>query len=370
MLKNKSKVMKKWGFNCKMRIVKRNTEGVLLSIFQQKSLYLPSISLKIGYYLKTNPEKTGLHPRSKHRFLYDFAALIAAFPALKSFVSFNKYGNESIDFANPNAVLTLNRAILIKDYGVGNWDIPANYLCPPIPGRAEYVHHIADILAISNKSVIPKGREIRVLDIGIGANCIYPIIGHREYGWQFVGSDIDEISIKSAENIVASNTVLQGAITCRLQISKKNVFKNIILTDEYFDCTVCNPPFHASSDDALKGTQRKLHNLGKQKNSKTILNFGGQNAELWCEGGEIAFISTLIAESVPFKTQCLWFSTLVSKSDNLSKIYNLLNKNQVFDVKTITMGFGNKVSRIVFWTYLDEKQQADWREKRWVLSDV
>jgi 23S rRNA (adenine1618-N6)-methyltransferase len=301
--------------------------------------------------MNQNTEKKGLHSRNKHRFGYDFAALAVAFPPLKPFVSINKQGNESIDFANPKAVKALNQALLKHDYGVENWDIPATYLCPPIPGRAEYIHHIADVLAARNYGNVPIGSQIRILDIGIGANCIYPIIGHREYGWQFVGSDIDTVSIKSAEKIVASNTVLQGAIGSRLQPSKSHILKNIIKADDFFDCTMCNPPFHTSLAEATKGTQRKLNNLGKAKQNKPVLNFGGQNAELWCEGGEIAFISTLISESKMFKSQCLWFSTLVSKQENMGKIYGLLKNAKVREVKTITMEIGNKLSRIVFWAF-------------------
>lgn len=314
--------------------------------------------------MKPETEKKGLHPRNKHRFNYDFTALTTTFPPLKSFVSINKFGNESIDFANPQAVKALNRALLKHDYGVENWDIPNTYLCPPIPGRAEYIHHVADILSASNNDKMRIGNQIRILDIGIGANCIYPIIGHREYGWQFVGSDVDVVSIHSAEKIVASNTILEGAISCRLQTSKEHIFKNIITPDDYFDCTICNPPFHASLAEATKGTQRKLNNLGKAKQGKPILNFGGQNAELWCEGGEIAFINTLISESLAFKAQCLWFSTLVSKNENVGKVYASLKKAKAVEVKTITMEIGNKLSRIVFWTYFDKKQQADWQTKR------
>ena len=94
------------------------------------------------------------------------------------------------------------------------------------------------------------------------------------------------------------------------------------------------------------------------------MNFGGQNAELWCEGGEIAFINKLISESQLFKAQCLWFSTLVSKNENVGKAYAFLKKVKVFEVKTINMEIGNKLSRIIFWTYFDKKQQADWQTKR------
>jgi len=109
-------------------------------------------------------EKSGLHPRNPHRFRYDFKKLIESCPELASFVALNKYNNESIDFANPNAVKTLNRALLKYFYGVTDWDIPENYLCPPIPGRADYIHYMADLLSSGNGGVVPRGEQVKVLD--------------------------------------------------------------------------------------------------------------------------------------------------------------------------------------------------------------
>ncbi len=313
---------------------------------------------------KQHIEKKGLHERNKHRFMYDFEALSESFLELKPYVSPNKYGNLSVDFANPEAVLALNKAILKYHYSIANWNIPKAYLCPPIPGRAEYLHHLADILAVDNQNIIPIGDTVRILDIGVGANCIYPIIGRCEYGWQFVGSDIDKIAIQAAEKIIAENEALNGGVECRLQSSKINIFKNIIKPDEYFESVICNPPFHASLEEATYGTQRKLRNLGKHTGKKPVLNFGGQNSELWYEGGELGFISNMIKESDSFRSQCFWFSSLVSKQENVDKIYYLLEKQKVFDVKTIYIEIGNKISRIIFWTFLNDAQQAAWIAKR------
>ena len=310
--------------------------------------------------LKPDTPKKGLHARNQHRFMYDFPALIADFPDLKKFVAVNKYGNESVDFADPAAVKALNKALLKHHYRISNWDIPKDYLCPPIPGRAEYLHYIADILAEDNKGEIPKGAKIRVLDIGVGANCIYPIIGHQEYGWYFVGTETDVVALKSAEKIVAENADLKGSVECRLQGNKTAMFKNIIAPDEYFDVVMSNPPFHASMEEATKGTERKLRNLGKAQEGKPVLNFGGQSTELWCKGGEIAFISNMIFESVHFKSQCFWFSTLVSKHENLGRIYDTLERVNAVEGTTIMIQIGNKISRIVFWTFLSKKEQAEW----------
>lgn len=310
--------------------------------------------------MKKSIEKVELHVRNKHRSQYDFQVLNETLPELKNFVSINKFGNESIDFANPAAVKALNKALLMQFYGIKYWDIPPQNLCPPIPGRADYIHYAADILAANGK--IPTGKQIRVLDVGVGANTIYPIIGNKEYGWRFVGSDIDKNALQNAQKIIDKNDDLIKEIEFRWQSSPKNIFKNIIQPNEYFDLTLCNPPFHASQADAMQGTQRKLNNLGK--NEKPILNFGGQASELWCEGGEVSFVLNLISESVVFRKQCLWFSTLVSKSENLKIIQSAIEKVNAAEVKIISMATGNKISRVVFWTFMNETQKQAWM-KRW-----
>lgn len=313
---------------------------------------------------KISSEKSGLHPRNKHRSRYDFEQLITICPNLKTFVSINKFGIETIDFTNPVAVKTLNQALLKQFYKIDIWDIPQNYLCPPIPGRADYIHNIADILASSNGGIIPKGKSVTVVDIGVGANCIYPLIGHQEYGWQFIGSDIDSLSVKVANQIVESNS-LSKFIECRHQSNSSCFFKGILKPNEIIDITMCNPPFHTSAAEAKSGTERKWKNLGYQKNIKSSLNFGGQSNELWCKGGEQTFITKMIEESEQFSQTCLWFTSLVSKSENLPSIYNALKKVNVVNIKTINMSQGSKISRLVAWTFLTDNQHIQWSLKRW-----
>lgn len=306
-------------------------------------------------------EKDTLHPRNPHRFRYDFEKLTQSFPELQPFVFVNEHDLETIDFSNPDAVKSLNKSILIADYDIQNWDIPKDYLCPPIPGRADYVHYIADLLAESNNGIIPLGENIIGLDIGIGANCIYPIIGYEAYQWNFVGTDIDEKALQNCKKIISENPKLIDSVSLQLQVEPRYIFKNIILPEDKFAFTICNPPFHASQDEATKATIRKVNNLENTRTKNPILNFGGQNTELWCEGGEIGFITQMIYESVKYPLQVFWFTTLVSKKDNLKSIYKTLNKVGAVEVKTIEMAQGQKISRFVAWTFLSEKQQKDWK---------
>ena len=323
---------------------------------------------------KSNTEKTNLHPRNLDRFGYNFEQLINVSPDLQQFVAINEHNIDSsdseqakqtIDFSNPDAVKALNKALLINHYDIQDWDIPANYLCPPIPGRADYIHYIADLLATTNNGVIPEGEMLQGLDIGVGANCIYPIIGNSTYGWSFVGTDIDENAIQNCKKIIASNPKLMDPISLQLQTESRFIFKNIITPEDRFAFTICNPPFHSSQDEATKSSLRKVNNLEARdfsnKTTKPVLNFGGHNAELWCAGGELGFITQMAYESAKYPLQCLWFTTLVSKKDNLSSIYKTLNKVSVVEIKTIDMAQGQKTSRIVAWTFLSAAQQKTWK---------
>ena len=320
---------------------------------------------------KIEAEKSSLHPRNKHRQRYDFDALIKTSPTLAQFIGINAYGDASIDFANPKAVIALNSALLHHFYNIQNWRLPANYLCPAIPGRADYLHNIADLLALANGGVILQNASVNVLDIGVGANMVYPLIGQREYGWRFVGVDCDATALNNAQQIINANAGLADNITLRLQINSANIFKGIIKPSDFFDISICNPPFHASLANAQAGTRRKWQQLAQgkasNKNLKTKalnfggLNFGGHGAELYCAGGEKAFISSMIAESVQFATQCFCFTTLVSAATNLPSFYKILKNVGALQVKAINMGQGNKTSRIVAWTFFNEKQQQAWR---------
>lgn len=310
-------------------------------------------------------EKPKLHPRNKNRERYNFKELIAACPQLEPFVKPNSYNNESIDFADPRAVITLNKAILHHHYGIANWKIPENYLCPPIPGRADYIHHLADFLCRNNYGKIPTGKKIKCLDIGVGASCIYPIIGNTEYGWSFVGSDIDPEAVESAEKIRTANPSLSENVEIVLQKNPKDYFYGVIRKDEFIDFSICNPPFHASEKDALEGTMRKLNNLNLNTEDGPVLNFGGKQNELWCDGGEEKFVRNMILQSKKFANSCFMFSTLISKESNLKSVYKTLEKAEVFGFETIPMGQGNKTSRIVAWTFLNTEEQNKWKNSRW-----
>lgn len=287
-----------------------------------------------------------MHPRNPHIGRYDFEALCQACPDLSAYVQANPTGDQTVDFANPAAVLCLNRALLALHYDVSHWMIPQGYLCPPIPGRADYIHHLADLIQ-------DESPPVRVLDIGTGANCIYPIIGSQAYGWKFVASEIDPVSAKAARTIVDANPCLQKQVRIVQQKNPKSIFKGVIKPSDRFAATMCNPPFHDSAEAAQAGSQRKVRNLSKGRGSKgaAVLNFGGQHHELWCAGGEVAFIQQMVRESVDYSQQVQWFTSLVSKSESLPAIQKALDATAAVEVKVIPMELNQKISRLIAWRY-------------------
>ncbi|WP_026915298.1 23S rRNA (adenine(1618)-N(6))-methyltransferase RlmF [Christiangramia portivictoriae] len=282
-----------------------------------------------------------MHPENPHKQPYDFPALVKVNSDLENHVFRNKYGNLTIDFSNSEAVLYLNKALLHYHYQVENWDIPKGFLCPPIPGRMDYLLHLKDFL----DQKIGKKRYAGI-DIGVGASCIYPILAAKHMGWNMIGSDIEMRSIEAAEQNVLNNK-LASQIKIRLQKDRGSILKNVIREDDSLDFSMCNPPFHDSAEEANKANFRKNSNLGIDTRK---LNFGGRSNELWCRGGEALFLKRMIRDSQKVEGKVQWFTSLVSKQQNLPAIEKHLKKLGA-DYDIIPMQLGNKKSRFIAWKF-------------------
>ena len=161
---------------------------------------------------RTDMAKASVHPRNKYADkIPDFKLLSQTFPDLRPHVKLNQHGNASIDFRQPNACKALTKALLKHDFDI-TWDVPEGQLVPPVTNRANYIHWLEDLLLLSS----PTGSEIiKGLDIGCGANCIYPLLGAALNGWHFVGTDITDIAIEWAGKNVQGNPHLAHLIEIR-----------------------------------------------------------------------------------------------------------------------------------------------------------
>jgi 23S rRNA (adenine1618-N6)-methyltransferase len=290
-----------------------------------------------------------MHAKNPYGNRYDLKRLTKHYHALEKFILLNPSGEETIDFSSSEAVFALNKAMLLADFNLGNYDLPSGYLIPPVPGRLDYLLHIKDFIAEKFNST--EDSQLIGLDIGSGANGIYCILGAQHFNWKMVGSETDSKALEIANSNIKNTKGLNDRIEIRHQKDKGSLFKNTIQPNEQFDFVVCNPPFHSSKEEALKGSLRKVKNLGGYAaKEKFLLNFEGQANELWCNGGEVLFIKRLIKESVIFKKQVKVFSTLVAKSESVAAIKKQLNKAKA-NFQVIPMALGNKKGRYVMWWF-------------------
>lgn len=280
-----------------------------------------------------------MHKNNIHNNKYDLEKLSVINPLLKDSIFTNQYGNLTIDFAKPKAVKNLNYALLKKHYNINFWAFSDDNLCPPIPSRVDYIHYLADL--------IPNTKKVTVLDIGTGATCIYPLLGNAIYNWYFIGTDIDDKSIKNAQKIVSKNN-LSDKIQFRLQTDGNNILNGIVNPQDKFTVSMCNPPFYKSKEDAIKANNRKQKNL---KINSTTRNFSGTANELWYKGGEKAFLHNYLYQSSQYKGQFEWFTSLVSKKELIKSMKKSLTKLNVKQFKIIEMKQGNKISHIIAWQF-------------------
>ena len=280
----------------------------------------------------------GLHPKNIFKNGYNFDELSVQNPELKQFVAKNKFGTVTIDFSNPEAVRELNKALICSLDKISNWNFPKENLCPPIPGRLDYIHYLADLLSFKE--------EVKILDIGTGATCIYPLLGVSIYDWSFVATDIDLDSLDTAQDIIDDNKLTEK-IELRQQFKEENILKGIIVDGDSFAAVMCNPPFYKSAEEAQGANGRKSKNLG----NNAVRSFAGNNNELWYIGGEKAFLHNYLYESSLFKTTSKWFTSLVSKKENVKSLEKSSKKLGAAEFKVIPMHQGNKVTRIVAWRF-------------------
>ncbi|XP_034903320.1 uncharacterized protein [Populus alba] len=258
-----------------------------------------------------------------------------------------------------------------------------------VPNRSNYIHWIEDLLS---SDIIPKnnnnGDIVRGFDVGTGANCIYPLLGASLLGWTFVGSDVTDVAVEWAEKNVKCNqhiselikirkvTDCQGAISIEdsncgksvncenkmdgnatvveeaerlpsssfdppLDMNKKYsgppLLLGVVRDGEKFDFCMCNPPFFETMEEA-------------GLNPKTAC--GGTPEEMVCPGGEKAFITRIIEDSVVLKESFWWFTSMVGRKVNLKFLTSKLREVGVTIVKTTEFVQGQTCRWGLAWSFV------------------
>ncbi|KAJ6807637.1 methyltransferase-like protein 16-like protein isoform X1 [Iris pallida] len=331
----------------------------------------------MGSKKRRRAERPTIHPRNKYsENPPDFSELASLYPSFRPFVFLSsRTGRPAIDWTDFNATRELTRVLLHRDHAV-NWWIPDGQLCPTISNRSNYIHWIEDLLS---SELIPSSHDsdhrVRGFDIGTGANCIYPLLGASLLGWSFVGSDVTAVALEWARKNVESNPHLSELIEIRkasssllsksspeesgsedaaelasienpgsLEYDRKEecyqeppVLINVVRDGEEFDFCMCNPPFFESIEEA-------------GLNPRTAC--GGTTDEMVCPGGELAFVTRIIEDSVTLKHSFRWFTSMVGKKSSLKFLISKLRKFGVSIVKTTEFVQGRTARWGLAWSFI------------------
>ena len=158
------------------------------------------------------------------------------------------------------------------------------------------------------------------------------------------------LSDQFANPIVLQRALMEKGrkIELRQQTHHESIFKGVIDAKEEFTLSLCNPPFYGSLKEAQAEASRKWKHLGLRTEGR---NFGGRGAELYCKGGELVFLKTMVKESALVKKQVQWFSTLVSNSGNVKILDREIEKAGASELHTLEMEQGQKKTRVLAWRF-------------------
>lgn len=131
--------------------------------------------------------------------------------------------------------------------------------------------------------------------------------------------DIDDKSLDYAKRNVLTNGLTSRVAVHRVLTS--DPILNPKYVDHHYDFTLCNPPFYASEDEMMESASAKT----VPPNSACT----GAPNEMICSGGEVAFVTQMIDESVLLRNDIKWFTSMVGK---LSSISVLVTKLKVIGI--------------------------------------
>ncbi|KAG6610656.1 putative methyltransferase METT10D [Phytophthora cinnamomi] len=281
----------------------------------------------------------------------DFYALGQQYPEFKQYLRNVDEAKcrASLAWDDPFAVRELTKTLLLHDFGL-EWEIPINRLCPPLPNRLNYLHWIEDLLSqAACKSFVeqtagenhqPSTTEemlVSGIDVGTGANCIYALLGATMNKWKFIATEIDSDSYECAKKNVVRNHL-------ETVISVKRTHTNKLLMeplqdeppDRRFHFVMCNPPFFDHMNEA---------------DTNPDASCMGSANEMVFPGGEVAFIGSMIAESVELQTRVLWFTSMVGRKSSLRKLLAMLREKQVRSTRTTEFFQGRTKRWGIAWTF-------------------
>ncbi|KAI0297071.1 hypothetical protein B0F90DRAFT_1635139 [Multifurca ochricompacta] len=243
----------------------------------------------------------------------------------------------------------LTQALLYRDFDI-QLNIPDDRLCPPVPNRLNYVLWLQDI--VSHSSVSGPLSSIRGIDIGTGASAIYPLIACRlAPNWNFVATDIDDVSLASARSNIDSNGLSERIVLLRTDPTGPVMFPLIHDRTTSFNFSMCNPPFYASAEEATSLAAAKEH----APNAVCT----GTEVEMITPGGEEAFVNKMVRESITLGERCQWYTSMLGKQSSLTALVTLLRSHSITNYAIAELIQGHTRRWVLAWSFADTRLPDD-----------
>ena len=248
----------------------------------------------------------------------DFKALSERYPDIlkKEYLIDKGDGRVTLKFEDPKVSIALTRATL-KDAFEIECEIPEDRLCPPVPNRVNYIKWLNELLSLKlvSDSNDSKREQFTGLDIGVGASCVYPLLGHRICGWNYVGTEIDRKYFEWAMRNVKRNGFEK-------HVELRHVKEDDDLVSERdaekVDFCMCNPPFFEDEDEVSPHPSRAC---------------SGSSNEMITKGGEVKFVSRIIENSLKLGTKLKWYTSMLGRKRSIKTLVRKLrSSNRVKEI--------------------------------------
>ncbi|RMX75906.1 hypothetical protein D0869_11201 [Hortaea werneckii] len=196
------------------------------------------------------------------------------------------------------------------------------------------------------------GREVKGLDIGVGASCIYGLLACKTRPkWLMAGIDIDSHSIKHARVNVESNNLAN-----RIRLVQTDTNDPLIplqqIQCERLDFVMTNPPFY----DSMQDMQSSYTN----KHAPPSAICTGSENEMICPGGDVGFVTRILDESLRLRDRVQWYTAMLGKMSSLQRIVSKLKENGIGNFAVTCLQAGHRTKRwAVAWSFRDFRPRND-----------
>jgi 23S rRNA A1618 N6-methylase RlmF len=219
--------------------------------------------------------------------------------------------------------IALTRALLQAQFQLQLPYLESHHLCPPVPNRFFYVHWIHSSLLTMNE------RTGWGMDIGTGATCIYPLLATRCLDCNMLATDIDAQALSLAKRNVEANQMddkihlLQVPPSHSQDPSRRPpggpLQRGLAAwgrPQQRFDFVMTNPPFYDPNDNSMEHVAPRAGD-GRDRTAMTV-------SEGNYPGGEIGFVTELLADSLRARQSSKWFSSMLGKKTSFIKLQKLV----------------------------------------------